>query len=365
MRRRNIDNECKTNILQEESKKINLKYVDFHETSSSAVCSSLPPDTLINVFCFLRAHEVVNICSRVCLEWRVLIMASCSGYSSFCNPNANDYREQKERSNILWKMLYFYRWGVLNLSESTLSKDNMSGNSSHNERLAQSSTTTTGTCINNICIESNSNINSLSQIFAQVNWCKEFENKLKQLSYPCDLCQEKSSFQERFLERPKFIKPCKCPNGYVHVRCWDHTRRYRTEDILILKYYNQKLPFQRCTNCKTLYKLKEDPLYNGKYLSSKESIALRRMNMASVLLSLIVLLLYAFLCLLTNNGLISSIGFYLSLIVVLLIWATSLLIILEVNLRFYNDEMVKKYYLTDCVLSPEKSYSIHHNFLAL
>jgi hypothetical protein len=272
-------------------------------TPSSSSSNHLPPDTLITVFSFLHAHQVVNVCSRVCSEWRTIIVKD----------DEKQDNDDRERFEMLWKQLYYYRWGGKTMKYKK----------------------------------------------PDVNWCQEYLNRVKEIVKPCDFCQEMCSFSERVKDRPQFIKPCKCPDGYVHARCWNHTRRYKNEEFLIVKAYRQTLPYQQCIHCGTKYKLQEDPLYdNGKYISDKETTARRRLNRSPIVLSAAAVAVYALLNRCNSIGYIGQYPFYFMVIVLVCMWLLVMLIIVEVNARFFNDEMVKRYHLHDVEISPD-SYEIH------
>lgn len=255
----------------------------------------LPPDTLINVFTYLQAKDVADVCARVSADWRALIVY---------NKDANN--DDKERCDMLWKTLYSLKFPQM-----------------------------------------------MSFTLANSNWRQEYENRLQETVHPCGLCQGSSTFADRVGQRPKFIKPCECPIGYVHVRCWNHTRRYKNEELLVVKSYRGELPFQFCTHCRMRYKLKEDPQYDGTYFSDKETTARKRMNLSPLVISVFALLIYCFLDRINSSGLLPNEPFYFLLGSLVFVWLLIMLIILEVNTRFYNDEMVKKYYLVDFDLAPD------------
>lgn len=218
------------------------------------------------------------------------------------------------------------------------------------------------------------------------NWKRKFEQELLKLTFPCAICQEMCSFAHRlFTDRPKFVKPCRCKVGFAHVQCWNHTRRYKNQQFLLLKSRNNSLPFQQCENCLSMYKLRPDTQYDGKYFSEKEKIARKRMNFfmlfSSVSSLIILVVLKRFfgsgggadnsggggggdgtgssgggngsdISSSSSSGL-SHFGFYFLVLLIALLWIFVMIAIIEVNTRFYNDEMVKQYSLLDYVTTAD------------
>lgn len=309
-------------IKRTEEKNINKQH--HQHTVAHHTNGVLPPDTLVNVFTFLTAGHVANVCSRVCQEWRALVVHDET-------TSYNNNSDERERFDRLWRQLYCHHFHGNHIHQQQYYYYNHHNN---NQQPQQQKNHTTVTKSAN-------------------TWKEEYENKLKEITHPCHLCQEKCTFAKRMLDRPLFIKACKCPIGYVHVRCWNHTRRYKNEEFLVVKSYRNDLPYQRCGHCGTRYKLREDPDYDGKYFSDKESLARRRMNLSPLVLSVVALGIYGLLERFHSLGYLPQMTFYFFISLLVLTWLLIMLIILEVNARFYNDEMVKKYYLVDFNLAPD------------